>query len=318
MIPVGLKLFITDKHEEIKEQNHNHDQINTTTNSSPVIPQAEDGHSHGGLIEMPVFRVMKTFTGGLLLSVALIHLLPDSLNDLSDPELVAKTQGYPIAQASVVCGCLFVIGLQLLGKFINDWFDQRRRQRRSHHSHSHSKDEGIELENALHVHGESCPHEHLSTSVSTVLRLVVFELSIAIHSLAIGFGLGSTTNIGTIQALMIAMVFHQIFEGVCLGLLFMEVELSVWLQALLRLIFSLSLAVGIVLGIVATDSITSSRVSGIANAFAAGCLVYGALVNIIGEEFSKIVSNEPANLKPLMYAGVVTGCGFMALLAIWA
>ena len=275
---------------------------------------APDGHHHrhhpGGLTEMPSFRILKTFTGGLLLSVAVIHLLGDAVNDLSDDSIVAATEGYPIAQAAAVTGCLFVLGLELFGKYLSDAFGPK---------------EVVELSKEMVVeeafpdfHGDTCPHKHLNNGVTTVLRLCVFELSIAIHSVAIGFGLGSLSNLNAIEALMIAIFFHQLFEGVCLGLLIIEIELTVFVRTLLQSIFVLSIALGIILGIVATESVTANRVSGVANAFAAGCLIYGSLVNIIGEEFSRVVSDEPASLKPLMYGGVVVGCGFMGLIAIWA
>ena len=298
--PQILKFFVKDEKTDEKTE--------------PGNPHHSNGHHHHGtLLETPVFRITKTFTGGLLLAVALCHLLGDSVSFLSDDGFISATEGYPIPEAGAVTGCLFVLGLELLGKLLSTSYDQQRVARQPLQE--------ANIEAAIHEHNEesSCPHQHLSTNVTTVARLLIFELSIAMHSVVIGFSMGSMTNAASIGALLIAFVFHQLFEGVCLGILLMEVEqLSIFVRTLLQMIFILSLAIGIVLGIVTVQSVTSNLVSGVANSFAAGCLIYGSLVNIIGEEFSKVVANEPAYLKPMMYGGVVTGCGFMGLIAVWA
>ena len=51
------------------------------------------------------------------------------------------------------------------------------------------------------------------------MKLVIFECSITLHSVIIGFDLGilNDDNILTIKTLMIALGFHQFFEGFSLG-----------------------------------------------------------------------------------------------------
>ena len=45
-----------------------------------------------------LFRSMKTFSGGLVLSVAFVHLLADSQADLTDETFLTSTNGYPCKQ----------------------------------------------------------------------------------------------------------------------------------------------------------------------------------------------------------------------------
>ena len=51
------------------------------------------------------------------------------------------------------------------------------------------------------------------------LKIGIFECSVALHSIIIGFDLGSlgAEDISTITSLMIALAFHQYFEGFALG-----------------------------------------------------------------------------------------------------
>ena len=42
-----------------------------------------------------LFRSLKTFSGGLVLSVAFVHLLTDSVIDLTSDEFVSSTNGFP-------------------------------------------------------------------------------------------------------------------------------------------------------------------------------------------------------------------------------
>lgn len=269
-----------------------------------------------------MFRVFKVFTGGLLLSVAVIHLLTDSMHDLSSESITMATNEYPITQAILLCGMAFSLTIEIAGKHISNVLSTSH-SKSTTESHSHENIKGtlvsttpdIELGPASSV---ACPHEHLKSGSMTLSKLLVLEVSVAVHSLAIGFGLGTQSeSIQNIEALLIAMCFHQLFEGFCLGATMIELDLNWNFRMLCNAIFSLSVCIGIIVGILAQESEILDHVSGVANAFAAGCLIYTSIVDIIAEEFSRIVS-EPAYAKALMLAATMTGFAFMAILAIWA
>lgn len=50
-----------------------------------------------------------------------------------------------------------------------------------------------------------------------VLLMQVLELGIVIHSIIIGISLGASKDALTIKTLLIALSFHQLFEGMGLG-----------------------------------------------------------------------------------------------------
>ena len=50
-----------------------------------------------------------------------------------------------------------------------------------------------------------------------VLDLKVLELGIIVHSVIIGMSLGASQSTSTIRPLVVALTFHQFFEGIGLG-----------------------------------------------------------------------------------------------------
>ena len=58
---------------------------------------------------------------------------------------------------------------------------------------------------------------------------------------------------------------------------------------------------------------------GIANGVAAGFLIYAGLVEIVSEEFSRVVESEKSTVdKPFMCLMLFVGALFMGMLAVWS
>lgn len=181
-------------------------------------------------------------------------------------------------------------------------------------SHSHS---------ALHL--VSIPH-----ALPVLLKAYLTEVAIAIHSIIIGISLGvmGPSDVSTIRALIIAIAFHQFFEGIGLGAIIscVRAQLGPCKVQLFAVIFSITLPLGIAVGILISahqsqESETHVFTTGCANALASGTLIYIALVEVLAEEFSP---HDPvtANLRPLQRLAMVlafaSGIAIMAILAIWA
>ena len=85
------------------------------------------------------------------------------------------------------------------------------------------------IASASHRHdGTSHHHDHVHVPIGlvsakdlpnskAVIVAHILELGIIMHSILIGINLGTTTNANTLHPLLIAIVFHQFFEGVGLG-----------------------------------------------------------------------------------------------------
>jgi zinc transporter ZupT len=140
----------------------------------------------------------------------------------------------------------------------------------------------------------------LTRSSYALARTIVLETSVFIHSMIIGFGLGSTSQIGILRVLTLALCCHQFFEGISLGSMILETELSDSVKYVFAYIFAVSLPTGACIGLVVSHVLASSPsnggveghtnreedlVTGAANAVAAGSLLYTCLVEIVHEEF---------------------------------
>jgi len=101
-----------------------------------------------------------------------------------------------------------------------------------------------------------------------------------------------------------------------------------WKVSLFMLIFCLTLPAGILVGILlsssgSTQSSEDLAAKGVANAVAAGFLLYVSLTEMLGSVFSKhgaaSIRRCAGNWHSLsLVGGFALGVAFMALLAVWA
>ncbi|ETO09895.1 ZIP transporter [Reticulomyxa filosa] len=120
------------------------------------------------------------------------------------------------------------------------------------------------------------------------ISLYVLECAIAVHSIIIGADLGVAGS--EFQTLLIALVFHQFFEGIGLGYRISEINYEHMTTAFANaFVYSITTPTGIAIGIglhhaSSPDSTAGVLTRGILNAMAAGVLVYTSLVTLISEE----------------------------------
>ena len=182
-----------------------------------------------------------------------------------------------------------------------------------------------------------CDHNHAiqmiagTDSLSVIVKAYMMEISVAIHSIIIGITLGSLSgpeNIPSLRALVVAISFHQFFEGLGLGTVIEAARLHLGIKKVIifAVTFAATVPVGIAIGIILTkdravgEGPTDSElyVTGCLNALAAGILIYVSLVEMIGEDFQHAAIASREDLKIQMFIALTTGTLFMAILAIWA
>jgi solute carrier family 39 (zinc transporter), member 1/2/3 len=194
---------------------------------------------------------------------------------------------------------------------------------------SHSNDEvqitihPVEVcESSGHQHGVAFQDDAQRHKVSTYL----LEFGIALHSILIGVTLGVTTD--SFVALLIALSFHQFFEGMALGAQIARVErMSLMSAIFMVLFFAITTPIGIAIGIgihsraYNPKSVAALLVNGILDSVSAGILIYMALVNLITAEMGVGASTFHAlktRLKVLYFVALYLGAGAMALIGRWA
>lgn len=151
----------------------------------------------------------------------------------------------------------------------------------------------------------------------------VLELGIVSHSLIIGIALGVSESPCTIRPLLVALSFHQFFEGFALGGCISQAQFNSLRSTIMATFFAVTTPLGIAIGILASSSYNphSPRalvVEGSLNSISAGILIYMALVDLIAADFLSKRMSCNTRLQIVSYFALFLGAGLMSLLAIWA
>ncbi|KAK7028335.1 Zip-like iron-zinc transporter [Favolaschia claudopus] len=151
-------------------------------------------------------------------------------------------------------------------------------------------------------------HKHAPTvgRGRQVVGIIVLELGIMLHSLVIGLTLALTTG-GDFTSLLTAILFHQLFEGLSLGIRIASLPARKshhhhhadrhppkqgrdWFALTLSLLFALTTPVGLAIGMMAfgrrAQNLPSTLlIKGTMSALSAGMLIYAATVEMIAADF---------------------------------
>ena len=190
---------------------------------------------------------------------------------------------------------------------------------------------GVEMQSPLHgtlheQHALRCePHKHAEPDGKlphSILSVLAAEFGFTAHSLIIGLTVGVVAQ-AELNALLVALSFHQFFEGVALGARLFDSAFS-WTQDLaLTLLFALSAPLGISCGIglmssggINTNGETFSLVEGIFDAICAGILLhigFDLTINEFPKDVDKLAQGRFGTVKAaLMHASLWTGACAMA------
>ncbi len=165
-----------------------------------------------------------------------------------------------------------------------------------------------------------------SSGLKALITAYVMEISIAVHSIIIGVDLGllaKSDEVATLISLLVALSFHQFIEGVGLGSTIQASRASLGNAKVVGFvaIFSCTMPLGILIGILTShdqESASGLTAKGVANALAAGSLLYISLTEMVGNYFhAHDLVKKPA-VKLAMVLSFAVGVFVMALIAAWA
>ncbi|KAI0248541.1 Zinc/iron permease [Lactifluus subvellereus] len=133
-----------------------------------------------------------------------------------------------------------------------------------------------------------------------IVGILVLQLGIMIHSLVIGFTLALASG-ADFESLATAISFHQLFEGLSLGIRIAALPTSDpnsqkpslrWLRPLLALLFAVTAPIGILSGLAVFGSgrrgagrVGEMVAEGVLSAVSAGMLIYAACVEMLAADF---------------------------------
>jgi zinc transporter 1/2/3 len=238
---------------------------------------------------MASMSLFKAFGGGVILSTSLVHMLGPSMEIFGNPCIPASFKTYPSWAA--IFALIGILLSQLL---------------RSVGAHSHA-----DLDDDIDV---------LANQQSQVYFL---ELGILIHSVIIGFSLGTLGGEEQL-AFLVAVCFHQFFEGTAMSAIIVDQFINQKaVSIVLILCYIVSTPIGIALGIVARLSHQNESsmllTQGILEALAAGILLYDSLIAIISPLFSsRIYTAGSKTFRGCSILVLWLGVGFMCVVGNWA
>ncbi|KAF9428438.1 high-affinity Zn(2+) transporter zrt1 [Podila epigama] len=183
---------------------------------------------------------------------------------------------------------------------------------------------------SYHHHTQEAGHSHahgLSILDESQRRIstYILEAGIAAHSVIIGISLGVSTG-GEFMGLLLALVFHQFFEGFALGARIADLTFNTtYTHYLLALVFSSTTPTGVAIGICISNtyspnSKSSLLVEGIFDSISTGILLYMGYVNLLAVEFNQNngIRKESKTFKSLCFIALWAGAIAMTVIGRFA
>lgn len=266
-----------------------------------------------------LFFAVKAFAAGVILATSFVHILPEAFERLGSPCLVSGPwQKFPFAG---LVAMLAAIATLVVDTIATGYFQ------RAAHAKKAAAVVGADVEAtpAHHAHGVSAAIASSSDAQLIRHRVIsqVLELGIIVHSVIIGMSLGASQSASTIRPLVVALTFHQFFEGIGLGGCIVQAKFRLRSVLLMALFFSLTTPVGVVIGIGISsvydeNSPNTLIIQGILSAAAAGILNYMALVDLLAEDFMNPRVQSNGRLQVIVNLSLLLGTALMSMLAVWA
>jgi len=185
-----------------------------------------------------------------------------------------------------------------------------------------------------HQEGDPLLTEHRPAtgllSVKPMTKMLVLFFGLFFHNIFVGIALGIADGD---YALLIAITFHQFFEGLGMGSRVALAGLGRFFSVLaIDVVFAASAPAGIGLGLVFKSSLTNDStlymaLDGVFQGISGGILVYVALVHMIRAYAESAVGGEVDDGKAARawewhkwasFLGVLCGAAAMAIIGIWA
>lgn len=294
----------------------------------PILLHARRNPSRTAGWTDQVLFICRHFGTGVLISTAFVHLLSHAMMYWAN-ECVGEL-AYEATGPAIAMGAVWLV-------FCVDFFLLRALRRRSgagavcgrHHDGEQQGMDKRESTSTLEARTEESNEAHAGLTFAQAKcaewDVIAIELGIIFHSILIGVTLGVATGSGFV-ALLIAITFHQLFEGLALG---SRLSLLLWKRTAYKVgmasAFVLTTPLGVAIGIGVRKRFNGNGKGtlvtlGTFHALSAGILLYTALVELVGGDFIHAKQMQRSSLGRCVGAVVALTVGIVAMsvLALWA
>lgn len=307
------------------------------------FPLVGSMHSVFRLPKILLFAV-RFFGSGVIVATAFIHLLGEADEYLKSECLSGGWKAYPWAAAFCLMGAWTMFTIEFgvseyvkhRGLVKSDGCSGGARLMLDENHANH-----VELDDHSHIHAEpkkgpeteedtiepaSCCSDVQGSTYKKLVSIFILEFGIVFHSVFVGLSLAIAQN--QFKTLLVAICFHQFFEGVGLGARFAAAvwpRAQNWVPWAMALAFSLTTPLGIAAGLGVRHSYSENSkgsliVVGVFNSFCSGILIYNGLVDLMGQDFihGDFLQECPWKKALFAYVMLTLGCFAMALIGKWA
>ncbi|CAI0447201.1 unnamed protein product, partial [Linum tenue] len=286
------------------------------TASEPTgSPHAGGGGGDGGWLLV----VVKAFAGGVILATGLVHILPDAFDQLGSDCLSEVPWGkFPFAGFVAMMFALATLSMESLAM----GFYQRLHHQKTHNNGGHGyDDDDDEAARGSHTVANGDAENEL---IRRRIVSQILETGVVVHSTIIGISMGTSNSVKTIKPLIVALSFHQFFEGVGLGGSILQAEIKLRSRVVMALFFSITAPLGIGIGMAISRNYKEGNpnsliVEGMFTSASAGILIYMALVDLLATDFMgpKMLESD-FRIQLGAYAALFAGAASMSVLALFA
>mmetsp|Transcript_19033 Transcript_19033/g.57508 ORF Transcript_19033/g.57508 Transcript_19033/m.57508 type:complete len:326 (-) Transcript_19033:773-1750(-) len=267
------------------------------------------------------------FATGVVLATAFVHMLPDAAAAMSSPCL-GLSSSYP--WSSTIAGFVVIIACVIentLKGFMLKNYGVTSLEELEADDDVNSVDSG-ELGGAQDGSTDGARDIKLSQreqlrQADLAMTAIFLEGGIVFHSVFVGINYGILENDSTSVALLIALVFHQAFDGLALGSAFVRAGFSRLKYCIFAALFVMVTPCGIAIGIGVSQSYAPGSKAALGteaafNSVSAGLLVYNSLINLMVAQFKPVSISHRPRLQAAQYGSLAAGYCCMALVGKWA
>lgn len=251
------------------------------------------------------------FAGGVLLAAAIVHLLPDAVDNLHDlghsvfcalnRSSTDPTGMFPIANVIAIVAFLL---LMMLDSWLSTVFGK---------PHGHGTVELVEdmpQESVNLGSSETRIEQHLAAADTRNYGAQPFLVALVIHSVIEGMSIGASTTVASLVGIFIAVGAHKAMAGFALG---SELLTSLTKKTTFYCVFIFAACspVGILIGNFANTVLNDTGV-GVLLAIASGTFLFVSIPELV------IPALERSDCRGSVRSALLVGVLGMSLLAAWS
>ncbi|EAR98829.1 metal cation transporter, ZIP family protein (macronuclear) [Tetrahymena thermophila SB210] len=248
-----------------------------------------------------ILSIFSAFSGGLFISIGLIHILPEAGEDFE--KYYNSVEHFPFQMFIAVISISFLLFIE---KIIGEQFTH-------HHHHQYNNSNDLESQQQDQQINENCllpfeieddtiiskqsqikqVFEEIDISLSNqednnksnIITPFVLQIALGIHATLEGLAIGVEQDFSKCLTITLAILVHKWAEGLVLGLALKQSKMNINRATIMVIIQSTMNPLGICIGWGLSGN--GYLINGILMSISAGTFIYIATQEIIAQEFNK-------------------------------